>query len=146
MKPPRPYGSFTFVSGAADDRTFILAAQRWWPITSGTGAPAAQNRDNTTPVVFFRLRFDPRTGATQLTRLSRVTGPQSEQLAGIGVSPDGSRLALALHTAEIKVVTLATARGAGSARTTPSGGTCRNAKPGGQPVLGRRRTDPRLQF
>jgi hypothetical protein len=137
VKPPRPYGSFTFVSGAADDRTFILAAQRWWPITSGTGAPAAQNRDNTTPVVFFRLRFDPRTGATQLTRLSRVAGPQSEQLAGIGVSPDGSRLALALHTAEIKVVTLAT----GSSRrwvwpgTTPSGGTwVGNAKPGGQPL------------
>jgi hypothetical protein len=137
VQPPRPYGSFTFVSGAADDRTFILAAQRWWPITSGTGAPAAQNRDNTTPVVFFRLRFDPRTGTTQLTRLSRVAGPQAEQLAGIGVSPDGSRLALALHTAEIKVVTLAT----GSSRrwvwpgTTPSGGTwVGNAKPGGQPL------------
>jgi hypothetical protein len=137
VKPPRPYGSFTLVSGAADDRTFILAAQRWWPTTSGTGAPAAQNRDNTTAVVFFRLRFDPRTGTTQLTRLSRVAGPQAEQLAGIGVSPDGSRLALALHTAEIKVVTLAT----GSSRrwvwpgTTPSGGTwVGNAKPGGQPL------------
>jgi hypothetical protein len=137
VKPPRPYGSFTFVSGAADDRTFVLAAQRWWNVSSGTQGAAAQQRDNTTPVVFFRLRFDPRTRAALLTRLSRVGGPQAEQLAGIGVSPDGSRLALALHTAEIKVVTLAT----GSSRrwvwpgATPSSGTwVGNDKPGGQPL------------
>ncbi len=69
VKPPRPYGTFTFVSGAADDRTFVLAAQRWWNITSGTGGADAQQRDNTTPVVFFRLRFDPATRSAQLTRL-----------------------------------------------------------------------------
>jgi hypothetical protein len=137
VKPPRPYGSFTFVSGAADDRTFVLAAQRWWNVTSGTQGADAQQRDNTTPVVFFRLRFDPRTRTAQLTRLSRVAGPQAEQLAGIAASPDGSRLALAQHTAEIRVVTLAT----GSSRrwvwpgTTPSSGTwVGNAKPGGQPL------------
>jgi hypothetical protein len=137
VKPPRPYGSFTFVSGAADDRTFVLAAQRWWRVTSGTEGAVAQQRDNTTPVVFFRLRFDPRTRTAQLTRLSRVAGPPAEQLGGIGVSPDGSRLALAQHSAEIRVVTLAT----GSSQrwawpgTTPSGGTwVGNAKPGGQPL------------
>jgi len=66
-----------------------------------------------------------------------VAGPPAEQLGGIGVSPDGSRLALAQHTAEIRVVTLAT----GSSRrwawpgTTPSGGTwVGNAKPGGLPL------------
>ncbi len=59
MRPPRPYGLFTFVSGAADDRTFVLAGQ---PVADHVrhGRPAAQNRDNTTPAVFFRLRFDPR--------------------------------------------------------------------------------------
>ena len=137
MKPPRPYGSFTFVSGAADDRTFVLAAQRWWNVTSATAGENAQQRDNTTPVVFFRLRFDPRTRSAQLTRLSRVAGPQAEQLAGIGVSPDGSKLALAQHTAEIRVVTLAT----GSSQrwvwpgATPSSGTwVGNDKPMGQPL------------
>ena len=137
VTPPRPYRGFTFVTGAADDRTFVLAAQRWWDITSGPDGLAAQNRDNTTPVTFFRLRFDPRTRTAQLSRLTHVAGPQAAQLAGIGVSPDGSRLALDLHTAEIKVVTLAT----GASRrwvwpgTTPSSGTwVGNGKPGGQPL------------
>jgi hypothetical protein len=137
VKPPRPYGSFTFVGGAADDRTFVLAAQRWWKVTSGTRGEDAQQRDNTTSVVFFRLRFDPRTRTAQLTRLSRVAGPQAEQLAGIAVSPDGTRLALDLQQAEIKVVSLAT----GSSQrwvwpgTTPSSGTwVGNGKPGGQPL------------
>ena len=56
---PRPYSAFTFVSGADDDRTFVLAAQRWWRIASGTRGLAAEQRDGTTPAVFFRLRFDP---------------------------------------------------------------------------------------
>ena len=137
MQPPRPYGSFTFVSGAADDRTFVLAAQRWWNVTSGT---AGRTRSSgTTP----RRSCSSGCGSTratrsaQLTRLSRVAGPQAEQLAGIGVSPDGSKLALALHTAEIRVVTLAT----GSSQrwvwpgATPSSGTwVGNDKPMGQPL------------
>jgi hypothetical protein len=32
---PPPYQIFTWVSAAADDRTFVLAAQRYWPIASG---------------------------------------------------------------------------------------------------------------
>jgi hypothetical protein len=107
---PRPYGTFTFVSGAADDRTFVLAAQRWWAIGSGTRGVPAQQRDNWTRVAFFRLRFDPATRTTRLTRLSHLAGPPATLLAGIGVSPDGSRLALALRTLEIQVVTLATGR------------------------------------
>ena len=82
---------------AADDRTFVLAAQRWWPITSGTRGVAAEHRDNTTPVVFFRLRFDPATGAARLTRLDRLPLLDSTEVAGIGLSPDGTRLALALR-------------------------------------------------
>src|SRR5215831_1572027 len=35
VSPPRPYKVFTWVSGSADNRTFVLAAQRWWNITSG---------------------------------------------------------------------------------------------------------------
>ena len=87
VKPPRPYRSFTFVSGAADDRTFVLAAQRWWNVTSGTQGADAQQRDNTTPVVFFALRFDPRTRTAQLTRLPHVTGPQAEHWPASGSPP-----------------------------------------------------------
>jgi hypothetical protein len=137
VTPPRPYRGFTFVTGAADDRTFVLAAQRWWDTTSGTSGPAAQNRDNTTPVVFFRLRFDPATRTARLTRLSHLVGPQASQLAGITLSPDGTRLAVALPSARIAVFTLAT----GSARywvwpgAVPSPGTwVGNNKPSGQPL------------
>jgi hypothetical protein len=137
VTPPRPYRGFTFVTGAADDRTFVLAAQRWWDTTSGTAGLAAQHRDNTTPVAFFRLRYDPATRTARLTRLSHLAGLPAAQLAGIGVSPDGSRLAIARRTAEIKIVTLAT----GSSQrwawpgTTPSSGTwVGNDKPDGQPL------------
>jgi hypothetical protein len=137
VTPPRPYRGFTFVTGAADDRTFVLAAQRWWDITSGTGGPAAQNRDNITQVAFFRLRFDPATRTVQLTRLPDPAGVQAAQLSGIALSPDGTRLAVAVHSARIAVFTLAT----GSARywvwpgAGPSSGTwVGNDKPGGEPL------------
>jgi hypothetical protein len=136
VKPPRPYRSFTFVSGAADDRTFVLAAQRWRDVTPGTRGEQAQQQDNTTPVVFFRLRFDPRTRTTRLTRLSHVPGPRAAQLAGMALSPDGARLALDLHPAQIRVVTLAT----GSTRQWTWPGSAHSAdvwvgndKPIGQP-------------
>ncbi len=132
VKPPRPYGTFNFVSGAADDRTFILAAQRWWPVASGTRGLAAQKRDNTTPVVFFRLRFDPATRTARLTALHIPQHIPASSLGGIAVSPDGSRLALALARAQVQVVTLAT----GSARQwiwpgTSSGTWVGNGKPSG---------------
>ena len=63
VTPPRPYQIFTWVSAAGDDRTFVLAAQRYWPIGSGQAGLPAQNRDNTTPTVFFRMTFDPATKA-----------------------------------------------------------------------------------
>ena len=36
VTPPRPYNVFTWVSGATDDRTFVLAAQHWWKIAPGS--------------------------------------------------------------------------------------------------------------
>ncbi len=85
VQPPRPYGSFTFVSGAADDRTFVLAAQRWWNVTSGTRGEAAQQRDNTTPVAFFRLRFDPRDPHGPAHRRCPAAGRSSSlHLSGLG--------------------------------------------------------------
>ena len=69
------------------------------------GMPA-ENRDNTTPTVFFKLTFAPGTHAATLTRLS-VPGP-IHSLFGMAVSPDGTKLALDLGLKSVQVVTLAT--------------------------------------
>ena len=106
VTPPRPYRVFTWVSGAADDRTFVLAAQRYWHIGHGQAGLPAESRDNTTPTVFFKLTFAPATRAATLTRLS-VPGP-IHSLFGMAVSPDGTRLALDLGLKSVQVVTLAT--------------------------------------
>jgi hypothetical protein len=110
VTPPRPYRIFTWVSAAAADRTFVLAAQRYWPIGSGQAGMPAQNRDNTTPTVFFKMTFDPATHTAKLARLAVPETIQSAQLAGMTVSPDGTRLALDLRRSiqSIQVVTLAT--------------------------------------
>ena len=129
VTPPRPYNVFTWVSGAADDRTFVLAAQRWWHIGSGQAGMPAENRDNSTPAGFFRLTFDPRARSAQLARLAVPVMIHSSDLAGMGVSPDGTRLALDLRQS-IKIVTLAT--GATRTWTWPGGGWVGNFKPIGQ--------------
>jgi len=82
---PAPFTSFTRISGAADDRTFVLSAVGPRP---GGGHEVA----------FFRLRFDPGGPAPRLTRLpvlavsgsDKVLGPG---LGGLAVSPDGRQLA-----------------------------------------------------
>jgi len=126
---PRPYQIFTWVSAAADDRTFVLAAQRYWPIASGQAGIPAENRDTTTPTVFFKLAFNPATHTAKLARLAVPETIQSAQLAGMTVSPDGTRLALDLRRS-IQVVTLAT----GTIRSWAwqGGGWIGNFKPFGQ--------------
>jgi hypothetical protein len=131
VTPPRPYNIFTWVSGATDDRTFVLAAQRWWHIGSGQAGMPAQNRDNAAPTVFFRLTFDPHTRSAQLTRLNVPGMIHSSDLAGMAVSPDGTRLALDLRQS-IEIVTLAT--GATRTWTWPGSGWIGNWKPLGQPL------------
>jgi hypothetical protein len=132
VAPPRPYRIFTWVSAAADDRAFVLAAQRYWPIGSGQAGMPAQNRDNTTPTVFFKMTFDPATHTAKLARLAVPETIQSAQLAGMTVSPDGTRLALDLRRSiqSIQVVTLAT--GAIRSWAWQGGGWIGNRKPFGQ--------------
>jgi hypothetical protein len=128
VTPPRPYRVFTWVSGAADGRTFVLAAQRYWYIASGRAGLPAENRDNTTPTVFFKLTFAPATHAATLTRLT-VPGP-IHSLYGMAVSPDGTRLALDLNLKSVQVVTLAT--GTVRSWTWHGSGNIGNWKPMGQ--------------
>ena len=129
VTPPRPYQVFTWVSAAGDDRTFVLAAQRYWHIGSGQAGMPAQNRDITTPTVFFKLAFDPATHTAKLARLAVPETIPSAQLAGMTVSPDGTRLALDLRQS-IQVVNVAT--GAVRSWTWPGGGWIGNNKPIGQ--------------
>ena len=129
VSPPRPYGVFTWVSGTADGHTFVLAAQRWWNIASGQAGMHAQDRDNTAPTVFFKLTFDPATRTAQLTRLTVPEKIRATNLGGMGVSPDGTRLALDLRQS-IQIVTLAT--GAVRTWTWPGSGWIGNWKPMGQ--------------
>ena len=129
VSPPRPYKVFTWVSGTADHRTFVLAAQRWWNIGHGQAGVPAQNRDNSTPTVFFRLTFDPRAGTAQLSRLSVLGKVRTQDLLGMGVSPDGTRLALDYYKS-VQIVTLAT--GAVRTWTWPGSGGIGNWKPIGQ--------------
>ena len=129
VAPPPPYRIFTWVSAAGDDRTFVLAAQRYWPIDSGQAGMPAENRDNATPTVFFKLAFDPATHTATLARLAVPETIQSARLAGMTVSPDGTRLALDFRRS-VQVVTLAT--GAIRSWAWPGGGWIGNFKPIGQ--------------
>lgn len=106
VSPPSPYRTFSWLSGAADDRTFVLAAQPWPP-----GATAEQN--STEPTTFFLLHFDPATGQARLTALP-ISEKRGTQLNGMALSPDGSKLAVILqtqpdpsHARELQVFTLA---------------------------------------
>ena len=136
---PKPYSTLTWVSGAADDRTFVLAGQRWWPIRPGKAGLAAEKRDGGTRVRFFRLQLSSTGRVAQLTELSLPEKPRAVQLAGIALSPDGSELAVALHGSgpskrgpEILVISLAT----GSQRewVWPGTGWVGNFKPMGEPL------------
>src|SRR6516162_8996435 len=126
FRPPPPYQVFTWVSGTADNRTFVLAAQRWWHIGHGQAGMPAQDRDNNARTVFFRLTFHPATGTTELTPLTVPEKIHATDLGGMGVSPDGTRLALDLRNS-IQIITLAT--GAVRTWTWPGSGWLGNWKP-----------------
>jgi len=81
VQPPKPYTSFLGITGAADDRTFVLTAQ----VTDyGTQAP----------VKYFEARFDPASSTVALAALSLPGLPPSEDVPAAALSPDGTRLAV----------------------------------------------------
>lgn len=84
---PRPYDTFIGVTAAADNRTFVLAAQilvqlplTTWPATR-----------------FFLLRIDPASrtpaGRARLRPLPIPEQPPGRAVSGLALSPDATRLA-----------------------------------------------------
>jgi len=87
ITPPKPYVSFTGVTAAADDRTFVLSAQG--PLRSFGVPPYPAQR-------FFVLRIAPaaRDGARMtLTALPAGFVPASDGIHDMALSPDGTQLA-----------------------------------------------------
>jgi hypothetical protein len=98
---------FVGVTGGADDRTFVLDAQRsiMGPAVRWPGHPA-----------FYLLRLSSSGAEESFTKLNIAAPPDGAAVAGMALSPDSSKLAVALDTGtpgapgllEIRVYTLAT--------------------------------------
>lgn len=88
VAPPKPYNTFVAVSGAYDDRTFVLAAQQ---VTTGRRRPGSPTR-------FYELRINlaGSTATAGLTALPLPVLPANafDSFDGIALSPDGTRLAV----------------------------------------------------
>ncbi len=96
VRPPRPYLTFIGLTGAADDRTFVLTAQ-----STLSGSLTSRNK-------FYYARFNPADDAVTMTPLALPGLPFSNNLNGAALSPDGTRLAVASQNgaAQIAVYSL----------------------------------------
>jgi WD40 repeat protein len=120
--PPKPFGAFDWVSAAADDRTFVLAAQRWVPIWQRA------------PVTFFRLVL---TASGQPEKLRELPIRPERGISGIALSPDGTKLAVAVRgggTFGPKIEVFSTATGSERQWIWPGSGWIGLNKPEGQPL------------
>jgi len=129
--PPRPYRTFAAAAGAGDGRTFVLAAGPW-AVTYKAGGKFIRE----TPTKFFLLHIGPGGHATRLTALPIPRQPGGA--SGIALSPDGSKLAVALRDASeggpaIQVFDVAT--GAERVWRWPGGGPVTNNAGGEGAVL-----------
>lgn len=102
IRPPTRGDTFSAVTGAGDDRTFVLAECRWIPlsISQRPGKPAKL------AVHFYLLKFRPAKDTFQLTRLW-MSLPSLAQIQGLALTSDGTRLAVARGGNLITVFTLA---------------------------------------
>jgi hypothetical protein len=116
---------FVGVTGAADDRTFVLDAQRqvMGPTVQWPGQPA-----------FYLLRLSGAGAEESFTRLTIPALPKGTAVTGLALSPDGSTLAVEVGSGngqpgllEIRVYTLAT----GAFRTWSTHGSDDSVDPGG---------------
>jgi hypothetical protein len=87
-RPPAPYATFTAATGAADDRTFVLAAQLGLT-GSGPGDDIAK---------LYLARFNPSQGALSLQPLAIPAFSSHVLLDDFALSPSGTELAVAVRT------------------------------------------------
>ena len=88
VAPPKPYGTFAFVQGTANDRDFVLGAQRLTYDRPGT-YPATR---------LYLLRLNPTARPGHQARLTALPVPllpgmRGYELCWIALSPNGHRLA-----------------------------------------------------
>jgi len=100
---PAPYNTFSWVSGAADDRTFVLAAQEWTPIPAGSAGAPIERRDDASPTKFFVLHLSSDGRTARLSPLPIPVQPGSVWVDGIALSPDGSKLAVVINSTSAPV-------------------------------------------
>lgn len=129
LTPPSPYRTFTQVTAAADDRTFVLAA---------APPPNDQSRQ---PTGFFLLCLNavgqPSAGLTALPITAEQYGTD---LTGLALSPDAGKLAIVVSTgraddpgsSDIVIFTLAT--GSATEWQWRTSGWIGNWKPNGSPL------------
>ena len=79
VRPPAPFATFNFLTGAANDRTFVVAAQ-------AEGRSGAEG--------LFRAQFSPRQHSLTLTPLPMPANWNGIELGGIALSPSGTDLAI----------------------------------------------------
>ena len=136
---PAPYNTFSWVSAAADDRTFVLAAQEWTPIPPGNAGGPIEKRDDESPTKFFVLRLSSDGRTAQLSAPPIPVQPGSVWIDGIALSPDGGKLAVVINSAganEVNpaIAVYAVATGAKKEWTWPGSGFIGNRKPLGSPL------------
>ena len=88
-RPPAPYHSFAGITGAADDRSFVLAAR------AASGSITAPSQDI---VKLFRARLNPAERTLRMTPLPIPLFTSSAEVDGIALSPNGTELAVAMQT------------------------------------------------
>jgi hypothetical protein len=125
---PAPYNSVDEVTAAADDRTFVLLAQQ----VKARGTGRNQRLTYLGPRKFLLLRFSAAPPAARLTVLPLAAEPAQAPVPGIALSPDATKLAVAIRgsgpgevqNAQIQVFSVAT--GAGRTWTWPGAGPITN--------------------
>ena len=95
---PAPYNTFSWVTAAADDRTFVVAAQEWTPIPPGSAGESIEQRDDDSPTKFFVLHLSSGGRTARLSPLPIPVQPGSVWVDGIALSPDGSKLAVVISS------------------------------------------------